>query len=263
MDLNEVPGLSGYRQPERVSCRSVPPHASARPRRSPVVAERLPLLTEALPQIGHVSIRNRGTIGGSIAHADASAELPAVAIITGAEMVVRSAAGERSLPADEFFLGHFTTALDDDELLLEVRVPVGPAGAGWAFHEVARRHGDFALVGVAAMVTLDADSRIDEARLCMIGVADRAMRPGDAEASLVGSQPGVDAFTVAAEEAVKDLEPASDVHGSLGVPAPSGASDDPAGARGGCQPEREEEHERRDRAGGQRRASERPRPTCA
>ena len=102
--------------------------------------------------IGHVSIRNRGTIGGSIAHADASAELPAVAVVTGADIVVRSTRGERVVPADDFFVSHFTTSMDDDELLTEVRMPSGPAGAGWAFHEIARRHGDFALVGVAAMV---------------------------------------------------------------------------------------------------------------
>jgi aerobic carbon-monoxide dehydrogenase medium subunit len=213
VDLNEVPGLSEISSQNG----TVSFGATARERQienSALVAERLPLLTQALPQIGHVSIRNRGTIGGSIAHADASAELPAVATITGAEMVVRNAGAERVLPANEFFQGHFTTALDDDELLVEVRVPVGPEGAGWAFQEVARRHGDFALVGVAAMVALDADRRIDEARLCLIGVADRAYRPGGAEASLVGLTPSTEVFAAAAEEAVKDLDPASDVHGS-------------------------------------------------
>ena len=111
--------------------------------------------------IGHVSIRNRGTIGGRIAHADASAELPAVAVVTDADMVVRSTRGERVVPAEEFFVGHFTTSMDDDELLTEVRMPAGPTGAGWAFYEIARRHGDFALVGVAAMLSLDGD-RIDD-----------------------------------------------------------------------------------------------------
>ena len=101
-----------------------------------------------------MAIRNRGTIGGSIAHADAAAELPAVAVVTGAEIVVRSRRGERVVPADAFFAGHYTTDLADDECLVEVRVPVTAAGAGWSLHEVVRRHGDFALVGVAAMVDL-------------------------------------------------------------------------------------------------------------
>jgi CO/xanthine dehydrogenase FAD-binding subunit len=171
------------------------------------------VLAEALPLIGHVSIRNRGTMGGSIAHADASAELPAVAVATGAEMVVRSVRGERVVPADEFFVSHFTTALDDDELLTEVRIPSGPAGAGWAFHEIVRRHGDFALVGVAAMVVLDGD-RIGEARITLMGVADRAVRAAAAEAGLAGQAVDADIVAAAASEATKDLDPASDMHGS-------------------------------------------------
>jgi len=164
--------------------------------------------------IGHVSIRNRGTIGGSIAHADASAELPAVAVATGAEMVLRSTRGERVVPADEFFVSHFTTCLDDDELLTEVRMPSGPEGAGWAFHEIARRHGDFALVGVAAMVALDGNRQVGEARITLMGVADRAVRAVEAEAALVGAAPGADVIEAVAHEATKDLDPATDMHGS-------------------------------------------------
>jgi carbon-monoxide dehydrogenase medium subunit len=213
VDLNDVGGLAGISGQDGV----VTFGATTRERQaetSPLVRERLPLLAEALPQIGHVSIRNRGTIGGSVAHADASAELPAVAVITGAEMVVRSVRQQRVIPADQFFLGHFTTAMDDDDLLTEVRVPEGPAGAGWVFREVARRQGDFALVGVAAMVALDRRGRVDEARLCLIGVADRPVRATRAEASLAGAEPTTAAFAAAASEAVADLEPASDLHGS-------------------------------------------------
>jgi carbon-monoxide dehydrogenase medium subunit len=178
--------------------------------------EAVPLLAQAIPLIGHFQIRNRGTIGGSMAHADASAELPAVAVITGADMVVRSSAGERVVPAEEFFVGHFTTSMADDELLTEVRIPRGPAAAGWAFYEIARRHGDFALVGVAAMLSIDGD-RIDDARLALIGVADRAVRTADAEAALRGQSATLDTFAAAAREATKDLEPASDMHGSAEV----------------------------------------------
>ena len=201
VDINEVAGLSGIRALDGTG---VAFGTLTRERD----AER-----SRLPLIGHVSIRNRGTMGGSIAHADASAELPAVAVATGAEMVVRSVRGERVVPADEFFVSHFTTALDDDELLTEVRIPSGPAGAGWAFHEIARRHGDFAIVGVAAMVLLDGD-RIGEARITLMGVADRAVRAAAAEAALAGQTVDADTVAAAATEATKDLDPASDMHGS-------------------------------------------------
>jgi len=213
IDINGVAGLSGITP---VNGDGVAFGALTREReaeRSALVTERLPVLAEALPMIGHVSIRNRGTVGGSIAHADASAELPAVAVVTGAEMVVRSAGAERVVPADEYFVGHFTTCMADDELLTEVRMPSGPAGAGWAFHEIVRRHGDFALVGVAAMVTLDGD-RIGEARLALMGVADRAFRATGAETALAGQPADASTFEAAAREATKDLEPASDIHGS-------------------------------------------------
>jgi carbon-monoxide dehydrogenase medium subunit len=182
--------------------------------RSQVVLDRLPLMAEALPLIGHVAIRNRGTIGGSIAHADASAELPAVAVATGAEVLARSNRGDRVLPAGDFFLGHFATALADDECVVEVRVPVGPPGAGWSFMEVARRHGDFALVAVAAMVLMDGAGCVGESRISLVGVADRPVRAAKAEASLQGAVPSPQAFAAAADEATADLEPASDMHGT-------------------------------------------------
>jgi carbon-monoxide dehydrogenase medium subunit len=213
VDLNDVAGLAGITADDGV----VVFGATTRERAaesSALVRQRLPVLADALPQIGHVSIRNRGTIGGSMAHADASAELPAVAVITGSEMVIRSAGQQRSVPAQEFFLGHFTTALADDELLMEVRMPAGPDRAGWAFLEIARRHGDFAMVGVAAMVALDPGGRVGEARLCLIGVADRPVRAAAAEQALAGTQPSADVFTAAAVEAVRGLTPASDMHGS-------------------------------------------------
>jgi len=182
--------------------------------RSRVVAERLPVLAEALPFIGHVSIRNRGTIGGSIAHADASAELPAIALITDAEIVVRSRRGERTIAADDFFVSHYTTTLSDDECLVEVRMPTGPSGAGWSFQEVARRPGDFALVGAIAMVALDEDAAIDRARICLFGVSDRPIRAAEVEEALAGATASLDTFDGAAADAAEYLEPASDMHGS-------------------------------------------------
>jgi CO/xanthine dehydrogenase FAD-binding subunit len=213
IDINGVDGLSGISADNG----TVTFGTTTREREaegSALVNMRLPLMAEALPQIGHVSIRNRGTVGGSIAHADASAELPAVAATTGAEMVVLSQRGERVIPASDFFVTHFTTSMDDDELLMSVRVPQGPAGAGWAFQEVVRRHGDFAIVGVAAMVSLDTSGRIGEARICLTGVTDHPHRASTAETALAGASLGADAFAAAAAYAVADLEPASDVHGS-------------------------------------------------
>ncbi|MGY1772650.1 FAD binding domain-containing protein [Blastococcus sp. SYSU D00813] len=214
VDLNGVAGLAGVREEDG----GLAFGATTRERtaeRSALVAERVPVLAEALPLIGHEAIRNRGTIGGSIAHADASAELPAVAAVTDATLVLRSrSGGERVLPAAEFFQGHYTTALADDELLAEVRVPGTPTGAGWAFTEVARRHGDFALVGVAAMVALSAAGTVGSARLCLVGVADVPLRLPAVEAALAGAPASAESFAAAADDAVAGLELASDVHGS-------------------------------------------------
>jgi CO/xanthine dehydrogenase FAD-binding subunit len=213
VDVNDVDGLGDIRPRDGGGLAIGALTRERTAELSPLVAERVPVLAEALPMIGHVSIRNRGTVGGSLAHADASAELPAVAVVTGADLTVRSARGERIVAADDFFVGHFTTVLDDDELLTEIRFPEGPAGAGWAFHEIARRHGDFALVGVAAMVTLD-DDRIGEARVALMGVADGPVRATAAEVALAGQLPEPDVLEAAGREATRDLEPASDLHGS-------------------------------------------------
>ena len=214
VDINEVAELSGIRALDGTGVAIGTLTREREAERSPLVAERLPVLAEALPHIGHVSIRNRGTVGGSLAHADALAELPAIAAVTDATLVVRSAGGgERLVPADEFFVGHFTTSMADDELLTEVRIPTGPPDAGWAFHEVARRHGDFALVGVAAMLRLDGDL-IAEARMAVMGVAERAVRPTATEQALVGQAPDTDALAAAAADAAATFEPSSDIHGS-------------------------------------------------
>jgi aerobic carbon-monoxide dehydrogenase medium subunit len=181
--------------------------------RSGVIAERCPLLAEALPLIGHIQIRNRGTIGGSLAHADPASELPAVAMVLGAELVARSRSrGERVIKAADFFVSFLTTALEPDELLVEVRLPGWPTGAGWSYQEVSRRHGDFAMVGAACLVRLNGDGTIGEARLSYTGAAPAPVKARDAEQSLAGQQPSSDAFAEAAEQAAKVLDPVSDVH---------------------------------------------------
>jgi aerobic carbon-monoxide dehydrogenase medium subunit len=180
---------------------------------SETVAEAVPLLAATLPLIGHEAIRSRGTIGGSLAHADPAAELPAVARALDAEFVVRSESGERAIPVAEWFEGYLTTSRRPDEILVAVRFPVAEPGTGVAFQEVARRHGDFAIVGLAASLTL-ANGTITDARLAFSGVADVPVRAAEAESLLVGQQPSSELFAEAAHQAAAALNPPADLHGS-------------------------------------------------
>jgi carbon-monoxide dehydrogenase medium subunit len=180
---------------------------------SKTVAEAVPLLAAALPLIGHEAIRSRGTLGGSLAHADPAAELPAVARALDAEFVVRSESGERVIPAAEWFEGYLTTSRQPDEILVEVRFPVAERGTGVAFQEVARRHGDFAIVGLAASLTLT-DGTITDARLAFSGVADVPVRAAEAESLLIGQQPSAELFAEAARGSAAVLDPPGDLHGS-------------------------------------------------
>jgi carbon-monoxide dehydrogenase medium subunit len=180
---------------------------------SETVTESAPLLAAALPLIGHEAIRSRGTIGGSLAHADPAAELPAVARALDAEFVVRSQSGERVIPAAEWFEGYLATARRPDEILVEVRFPAAGPGTGASFQEVARRHGDFAMVGLAASLTL-ADGVVSDARLAFSGIADVPVRAAEAEAFLVGQEPSAQLFEEAARRATADIDPPADLHGS-------------------------------------------------
>jgi CO/xanthine dehydrogenase FAD-binding subunit len=179
---------------------------------SPVVRGRLPLLAEALAYIGHPQIRNRGTIGGTLAHADPSAELPAVLAALDGRVVLRSLRGTRTLGPDEFFRSYLTTALEPDELLIEVRLPPHDR-MGSAFVEVARRHGDYALVGVAAVVDLD-DGRVARAALAFTGVGAVPVRLPELEQALAGRPLDDAAFTEAGRIATARLEPEGDIHAS-------------------------------------------------
>jgi aerobic carbon-monoxide dehydrogenase medium subunit len=180
---------------------------------SATVGDTVPLLAAALPLIGHEAIRSRGTIGGSLAHADPAAELPAVALALDAEFVVRSRAGERVVPAAEWFEGYLATSRRPDEILTEVRFPVAGPGTGVAFLEVTRRHGDFAIVGVAASLTL-ADGVISDARLAFAGVSDVPVLATGAEDLLVGERPSAELFAEAARRATDDIDPPADLNGS-------------------------------------------------
>ena len=180
---------------------------------SEAVADTVPLLAAALPLIGHEAIRSRGTIGGSLAHADPAAELPAVARALDAEFVVRGQSGERVIPAAQWFEGFFTTSRRPDELLVEVRFPTAGRGTGISFQEVARRHGDFAIVGLAASLTLSGGA-ISDARLAFAGMSDVPVRAAAAEDLLVGERPSTELFDEAARRATGDIDPPADLHGS-------------------------------------------------
>jgi len=158
------------------------------------VRERLPLLAEATTWIAHPAIRTRGTVGGSLAHADAAAELPAAMLVSGARLYVRGKAGARVVPAAEFFLGPYTTALAAGELLEAVEVPLPPAGTGWAFVEVARVHGAFALAGVAALLGLGANGRIADARIALCGVGGAPQAPDWLADATAGEDPAEELF---------------------------------------------------------------------
>ncbi len=182
-----------------------------------VVAETAPLLVEALTWVGHTANRNRGTFGGSVAHADPAAELPAALLALEAEMLVAGPAGARVVPADDFFLFYLTTALEPDELLRAVRVPAAPDPKRRvvAFTEVARRRGDFALAGVALVADLDAAGAVARAAIALLGVDGRPVRMADAEALLAGGSLADAALRGAVAARTRDaLDPASDHHGS-------------------------------------------------
>jgi CO/xanthine dehydrogenase FAD-binding subunit len=179
------------------------------------VAARLPLLAEAIRYVGHPAIRNRSTVGGSIAYADPAAELPAVMLALNAEFEVRNRSGNRTVSAKDFFKGYLATDLKEDELLTELRIPDLPARSGSAFVEFSRRAGDYALAGVAVVITLDEDGTIADARLGLCGVGPAAVRPQTAETLLRGQYPGDEAWAAAANAVVAALDnPLSDMHGS-------------------------------------------------
>src|SRR5262245_46146553 len=178
---------------------------------SGTVADTLPLLAAALPLIGREAIRSRGAIGGSLAHADPAAELPAVARALDAEFVVRGPSGTRVIPAAQWFEGYLTTSRRPDELLAEVRFPAARPGTGVSFEEVARRHGDFAIVGLAASLVLSGGV-ISDARLAFAGVSDVPVRAAAAESLLVGERPSAELFDEEARRAPEYPYPLADFH---------------------------------------------------
>jgi carbon-monoxide dehydrogenase medium subunit len=173
-----------------------------------------PILAAAAPHIGHPPIRHRGTVCGSLAHADPAAELPMLALALDAELVAAGPHGSRVIPACDFFVSMLTTSLAPTEVLAEVRFPVLQPGTGWGFSELSRRPGDFAMAAAAATLQVGADGAIAEARIALGAVADRAIRCPEAEAALLGQRGGTAAFEAAATLASAPLSPPADIHAS-------------------------------------------------
>lgn len=180
--------------------------------RDPVVAQHAPLLAEAAPLIAHPAIRNRGTIGGSLAYADPAAELPACVVALGATIVAVSARGERRIPAAMFFTGLLATALEPGEIIAAVEVPAATAATRCAIVEVARRSGDYAMAGLAAWLEMDG-ARVAAARLVFFGVGAGPVLAEGAGAALAGRAPDAAAIAAAQAALARDLDPPADMHG--------------------------------------------------
>jgi len=216
VDLRNVAGLSGIRRDGDVLVIGAMTRM-AEVERSPEVAVAAPLVTEAVGQVAHAPVRNCGTVGGSLAHADPAAELPAVALALDADLVAAGPGGTRVIPAAEFFTGPYSTALAADEILTEIRLPVWPGGH--AFTEFSRVHANFAVVAVAALVELDGDGdgdgdRIRHAALALAGVAPTPVRATAAERALAGAPADAATIRAAADAAATSLSPAGDLHAS-------------------------------------------------
>lgn len=209
VDINRVAGLEEL----SVSATALSLGALARQRaveRHPAAAVACPLLADALPFVGHSQIRNRGTVVGSVTHADPAAEVPAVALALDARVHCHSSRGRRELAAEDFFEGVFTTALFPDELVVRVVFPIRTGARGSAFEELSRRRGDFALVGVAASVALSDEDRVAEVRLVCSGVGATPVRCRSAEAAMAGAP--LRTLPEAARLVTKEVDPPDDLH---------------------------------------------------
>jgi CO/xanthine dehydrogenase FAD-binding subunit len=182
--------------------------------RDPATAQHLPLIHEALPLIAHPQIRNRGTIGGNLAHADPASEMPAIVLALGGRLRAQSVKGERWIEATDFFLGALTTALADDEMLMEIELPVAPPNSGSCFMELSRRRGDFAIIGIACMVRLDAEGKCNEAHIGLCNAGDGPVYVADASSSLLGRSIGDRETEEAAAIVQSAIDPGGSIHAS-------------------------------------------------
>lgn len=212
VDINRIPGLAFIKaRADHIAIGALTRHY--RLETSPVIAEQLPIVAEAMRHVAHLAIRNRGTIGGSLSHADPAAELPMLALLLNATLHVASPAGSRTVAARDFFLGPLTVDLAADEMVTRITIPKLPPATGWGFAEVARRSGDFALAAVAATVTLT-DGLIREARIAMTGIDETAKRASQAEALLTGRKLTPDLIDAAIAAVRSEVHPPTDLHAS-------------------------------------------------
>jgi carbon-monoxide dehydrogenase medium subunit len=211
IDINEIDGLAGI----RASSGATRIGALTRYRalqRDAAFALAFPLIGEALPHIAHPQIRNRGTIGGNLSHADPASELPAIAVALGARFRVQAAKQERWVEAPDFFVGALTTGLKPDEMLVEIELPLAKPRTGSCFKEIARRHGDFAIAGTAVMVTLDERDECIEVRLAFCGVGETPVDASSAADALVGNKPTETAIIDVAKSVQAMIDPGGSVH---------------------------------------------------
>ena len=212
VDLNRVPGLFGISQsPAGIAIKALTRHHSLE--MSFLVASRLPVLRAGMRHVAHLAVRNRGTMAGSLCHADPAAELPALAIALDASLEVVSPRGIRVVRAADFFLGPLSTILHDDEVVTEITLPELPGCTGWAFREFARRAGDFAIAGVVVLLQKSGSGARD-IRVVLFGLGETAQRCAAAETLLEGQALGVAQIAQAAEAVRDTVEPTSDLHGS-------------------------------------------------
>jgi aerobic carbon-monoxide dehydrogenase medium subunit len=210
IDLNRVKGLTFIvREGDWIRIGAMTRHQQVAT--SSVVREGCPLLARAAGNIGYTAIRNRGTIGGSLAHADPVSEHPCVALAFDAQLVLRGLRGDRVVTASDFFRGYLTTALAADEILTEIRYPVLSPQTRWSFQEFAKKTGDFAVVAVACLIEIGG-SDIQVARIALAGVADRPVRATGAEQRLRGRQPSAELFSQVGDTAASEVHPTSDIH---------------------------------------------------
>jgi CO/xanthine dehydrogenase FAD-binding subunit len=210
VDLMQIPGLSFIEiRSDRVAIGALTRHADLE--FSDLIARKLPVMAAAMPHVAHLAIRNRGTIGGSLSHADPAAELPMLAVFYGATIRVQGPHGRREIAAEEFFVSVLATCLKPDEIVFEIDFPILTSHTGWAFEEVARRFGDFALASIAVSFEL-IDDRIGDARVAVMGVAETPLRLPDAEVALRGMQGGAEATARFAEVVRAGVAPETDIH---------------------------------------------------
>lgn len=212
VDINAIPGLA-FIEPDGDGLRigALTRHHAVEI--STLVKQRFPVLSEAMDNVAHLAVRNRGTFAGSLSHADPAAEMPATTLLLDARIKTVRPDGTRSIDAADFFTGALSTALESDEIVTEIHIPALPPNTGWGFEEMARRSGDFAIAGAAATLTVK-DSVVADGRIALMGVGDTPLRARAAEALLKGKTMDADLIAAAAETARDGVTPNTDLHGS-------------------------------------------------